>query len=112
MFVEEIHINATEGYWLGDPTTYEAWTEDVGKLFRRLQREYGRCVSKVYIDVAYPHIGCKKAHQVGWVFQKRRQYSDIEDTYLHEVWVTLLVEPDTVIKQRHLLYLDKGQRIV
>jgi len=74
-----------QSYPLGEPTEpYEPFTDDVGTLFRALQREHGRCVSKVYHDGADG-----QPIPIGWVFQKRQQYSDCADTYLQEVWVTL-----------------------
>jgi hypothetical protein len=56
---------------------------DKGKLFRLLTKEHGRCTGKVYIDRkdgATIHIG--------WVFQKRAQYTDSRETYLQETWAT------------------------
>lgn len=54
-----------------------------GDIFRWSRKEYGRCVSKVYID----DVGA-----VGWVFQKREQYEDSKETFIHETWVTLYDE--------------------
>jgi len=58
---------------------YEPWTEDKGRLFKALQREYGRCISKVYCDL--------NNEAVGWVFEKREKYSDDSQTYKLETWV-------------------------
>lgn len=85
--VGEIHINETRGYRLDDENWYAPYTEDVGRLFRDFQKEYGRCVSKVYQDTPDG-----EPDAIGWVFEKTRMYEDArskEDKYVHQVWVTL-----------------------
>lgn len=58
------------------------------ELFRFGLREYGRCVSKVYIE---GRGGLAPGPSYGWVFQRRRPYEDDpKRAYLHEVWVTVL----------------------
>jgi len=79
MRVSETHINATKGYQLGDEDIYEPYTDNIGDLFRSFQKEYGRCISKCYID--------PDAKQIGWVFQKKVQYTDCDEYYIHEVWI-------------------------
>lgn len=81
MLIQETHINRTEGYMLGEAEPYEPFTEDTGKLFRELQREYGRCISKAYVD--------PDGKQIGWVFQKLTKYQDSNETYLAETWITV-----------------------
>lgn len=68
-----------------DPAPVEAYTDDRGRLFRDLQREYGRCVSKMYRE--YKN-GADRA--VGWVFQGRDKYQDSNKTYLRETWVEVI----------------------
>lgn len=97
MLISETYINATEGYGIGESGTYEPYTDNVGKLFRTMQREYGRCVSSVYVDS--PNGGPPK--RVGWVFQRAERYTDCDKTYLREVWVTLHDAPDTVTRTVH-----------
>ena len=88
VLISETYINETEGYIYGETTEpYEPFTDDLGELFRYGQKEYGRCVSKAYVDT---DDGPKA---VGWVFQKRTQYEDCDDTYVREVWVTLHSAP-------------------
>lgn len=90
MLIEETHVNATEGYLMGEPSRIAL--EDTifgeegtpGEIFRFARSEYGRCTSKVYVDT---EDGPKA---IGWVFVKREQYEDAPETYLHETWVTLL----------------------
>jgi hypothetical protein len=84
MLVSEDYTNETEGYRIGSSGLYEPYTDNIGKLFRSYQREYGRCISKVYIDMPD-----NKVQPVGWVFEKLAHYEDTHETYLQHVWVTL-----------------------
>lgn len=87
--VHETFINETKGHHLGDSGWYEPYTEDLGALFRAMQREYGRCVSSMYIDIP----GNVRPRKIGWVFQSRQQYEDTgrygrpAEFYIREVWV-------------------------
>ena len=80
ILIEENYVNKTEGHRIGDSGIYETWCETIGELFLAMQREYGRCVSKVYIG---------EGTQIGWVFEKRQKYQDCNETYLQETWITL-----------------------
>jgi len=86
IFVKEEYLNATEGYWCGDSGVQESRFEDdeVDKLFKFCQKEFGRCVSKVYIDK-----GEGKSAHIGWVFQKARKYEDTGQKYISEAWITM-----------------------
>ena len=105
LHIQETFINKTKDAQFGESDIYEAFTDDVGRLFRDMQREYGRCVSKVYIDTAD---GVKAT---GWVFEKRMRYEDARgndperDFYTREVWVTLHDAPDTVTREHHYHFL-------
>lgn len=106
LYVSEVFINGTKGYQFGESGIYEAYTDDIGKLFRSMQKEYGRCIGKVYIDTKD-----EKAHTIGWVFSKRMKYEDARDNspdsfYTREVWVTLHEKPDTITRTRHFRYID------
>jgi hypothetical protein len=87
--IQESFVNATKGTRFGDSDWYEPYTDDLGELYRSLRSEYGRCVSKVYVDTAGG-----EAKAIGWVFHKRMEYEDAhhcrpdERSYLREVWVT------------------------
>jgi hypothetical protein len=78
---------------MGNSEPYETHFEDPAKLYRSCLKEYGRCISKVYIDKN------GKSVPVGWVFLKRQEYEDSRkrpsETYLHETWVTLHSGPPT-----------------
>lgn len=108
LWIEETYINQTKGYQFGSTGVYETWTDDKGKLFRSLQKEYGRCVSRVYRDTD------EGTKSIGWVFEKRMEYDDgpypryddygnrvKPDTYVREVWVTLHQAPPTKTIEYH-----------
>ena len=95
LYVQESFVNATEGYRFGDSDVYETFTDDPGELYRTMQREYGRCISKIYVGRPGGPIA------VGWVFVKRNKYEDSDETYLREVWVTVHDAPDTIKRERH-----------
>lgn len=83
LIIKEIHENATERHLIGEEDWFEPFTDNLGELFRALQREHGACTSKVFQDVpdgtAFP---------CGWYFRKKRAYEDAPDRfYLHGVWV-------------------------
>lgn len=72
LWVRESFVNASEGYRFGDGDWYECYQDSTAKLFRDCQREYGRCVSKMYRDTdAAPVV-------VGWVFQGWQRYEDAD----------------------------------
>jgi len=95
LYVQESFVNATKGYRFGDTDVTETDCETSGELYRIMQREYGRCDSKIYIN------GDDGPIPVGWVFIKRVEYEDSSETYLREVWVTVYDAPDTVTRERH-----------
>lgn len=94
MLVRETAIDATQGVRFGDAGWYEPYTDHRGRLFRDYQREFGRCVSKVYREVRIPVDVDPtvapyrvKTVPVGWVFQKRSRYEDTGAPYMLETWV-------------------------
>lgn len=85
--VLEVHPDdGTEGgeekrYGLYDDI--QEWgAETTGEVYRDARKEYGRCVSKMYRDTKDGG-----AEHIGWVFQKRVQYEDSNQTYIQEVWI-------------------------
>ena len=95
LWIQEEFFNATKGYRFSQSAPYETAFDDTGKLFRSLQSEYGRCVSRVYVGTK---TGTKR---IGWVFEKRMRYEDSKGHYTREVWVTVLDKADTVTRERH-----------
>jgi hypothetical protein len=77
-------VNKTGSCIFGEVEPYEVWTDDIGELFKSLQKEHGRCTGKSYVDL--PNGGHR---QIGWVFEKRVRYQDGSDTYLQEAWVNV-----------------------
>jgi hypothetical protein len=80
----------------GEP--YESSCDDPGRLFKLMQREYGGCVSKCYLDNV---VNPDKPQHIGWVFQKRVKFEDSSDTYIQEVWVTLHEKAPTKRTEYH-----------
>lgn len=84
------------------------WPELKGKLFRFCLKEFGRCTSKVYIDVGR----ARESKPVGWVFERKEACEDAPGrTYIHEVWVMLRATVTCELGQKHLrsVCLDTGR---
>lgn len=97
--VRETHVNGSKGYHIGAETYELSGDKTSGELFRFFQREYGRCISKVYFG--------DLARVAGWVFQRRKTYEDDPtQTYLHEVWIELLEKPDTTVTTSYPVFID------
>ena len=96
MLIQETRIDRTRNISYGSTDWYEPFTKDKGTLFKTLQKEYGRCTNRVYIDrhLPAPDDGTTGAYTtttipVGWVFCKNARYEDTKEVYLCETWVTL-----------------------
>lgn len=84
MLIQETYVNRTENYLCSEPDPpYEPWTDAIGPLFLSLQREHGRCIGKTWIDTD------DGPQQIGWCFEKRVKYTDCNDSFLLETWVTV-----------------------
>jgi hypothetical protein len=99
--IAESYINRTEGYRIHDqvtPIKETYFDEDAspGEIYRECLKEHGRCTSKVYIDTK------DGPKAIGWVFQKREKYEDVNETFLKETWVTLLSEYDPRPRKSYL----------
>lgn len=78
MQLEIIHVDKDKGMrYESYSLPLEATTPK--NLFRRLSREFGRCVSKVYVGEGNP---------IGWVFEKKQPYID-KGFFIQETWVTI-----------------------
>lgn len=93
MLISETFVNSDKGIQFSSSDPYEPFTQDVGKLFKALQRSHGRCTSSVYVDGKDG-----KTKRIGWVFQKRDRYGDTREYYLKETWITLYESPATVVQ--------------
>jgi hypothetical protein len=69
-------------YGCGNTEPYEPYTFNIKRLFKSMMKEYGRCVSKVYI-------GETKPKAIGWVFQKNAEPDRNGNKRKLETWVTL-----------------------
>jgi hypothetical protein len=100
MLIQEEYIEITADnkiYSLGESGLFEPFIDNILQLFRTFQSEYGKCISKLYIDLPD-----SDAHPVGWIFEKRVKYSDSKETYLQQVWVTLHDdEPEYTVKHNY-----------
>lgn len=92
----------------GDSDIYETFTDDIGKLYKHLTKEHGRCISKVYNDAVVD--GKQTMVQRGWVFLKRRKYSDCDKTYLCETWVAVFTAPPKVTREYFPYNFDLKRR--
>lgn len=96
------HINETQGHIFSN---YDIDLDpDNIPTFQELQREHGRCVSKMYIDTTSGN-----TKEIGWVFTKREKYTDSPDTYLKQTWVSFL-EVETHQRRLSLTELKKLRR--
>ena len=84
MWIREDFINRTENYRSGESEWYETISTKMGELFLSMQREYGRCTGKMFVD----RLSDGKPHHVGWVFEQRKRYDDCAETFLSETWIT------------------------
>jgi hypothetical protein len=101
IWVQESWINKDTGMCYGDSEVYDTGIpqNQVGELFRRCQSEYGRCVSRIYIDSKN---GSNQPRTIGWVFEKRVEYQNAApESYIQETWVTLHSAPPTKNIQHH-----------
>ena len=84
LVISETHVNATEHYRYEATPPYESFADTKGELFRELQRDYGRCLGKVYVDTKDGEL-----HMVGWCFRRTDYYTDTGEPFAHEVWITI-----------------------
>jgi hypothetical protein len=68
----------------GDSGWYEGFTSSLKELFRACQKEFGKCVSKVYLEVPMGD-GTYDTRQCGWVFEKRAD--EKTDQRVFETWI-------------------------
>lgn len=97
-------INKTENYiiYRSDFSDIEDTDiTEIGKLFRELQKSYGRCTSKVYRD-----IDRQTTIEVGYVFEKKRKYARSKEYYIEETWIEIMerIEVKTITTKKYLGY--------
>jgi hypothetical protein len=93
MYAEETWINETEDCKVGNSGLYETFTDNIKRLFTAYQSQFGRCLGRMYETIK----GVDTA--IGWVFEKREQYTDCKEYYTQQTWVTLHnSKPVTTVK--------------
>ena len=97
LLLNEKWFNINRGIYIGESGSYESYTDNKGELFRSLQRSFGRCIGKMYIDIEDGG-----AIEVGYVFNKKLKYTDCNEYYIQETWVELF-ESERV--ENHTLYI-------
>tara|TARA_R100000781_G_scaffold19445_1_gene14937 strand:+ start:766 stop:1068 length:303 start_codon:yes stop_codon:yes gene_type:complete len=86
--IQEIFINETEGCRFGESDIYETSYQNIGKLYRSLIKEHGKCTGKMYRE---PH-----DKQIGWVFLKKDKYENSKEFYLKSTWVMVYAKKPTI----------------
>lgn len=88
MKVQIVVANKTENYIIFEDI--QEWDnglcETPSEVYKSAQKEYGRCVSKMYIDTKDG-----KTKHIGWVFEKKYLYEDTQKPYIQETWITPLL---------------------
>lgn len=84
IFIQETMLDATNGGFFNESPVYKTRFTTTAEVYKFCLKEYGRCVSKVYIDDPNG-----KPMHIGWVFQKRAKYEACDETYIQETWVSL-----------------------
>lgn len=99
LYISETHVNATEHYVYNELSPYETRFDTIGDLYRSLQREYGKCISAMYID----YTDRVKTQKIGYVFQSRTKYENNNKMYLREVWIRIFTKNEDT---GELTYVD------
>lgn len=88
--------NDTQSHWLNSWFGESAF-ENKGDLYRSCLKEYGRCTGKLYIDDSND-----KPKQIGWCFSKREKYSDSNESFLMETFISIHKDyPVTTVKYHY-----------
>lgn len=89
LYIETTGKNKTQNCIFYADEVTETQFNAVGNLFNSLQKEYGKCISKMYIG---------DHNQIGWVFEKRIKYNDCDEYYIQETWVSVLNHEPEITK--------------
>jgi hypothetical protein len=82
--IKEAFVNESQNILIHETDIYETFTDSKKELFLSLQKEYGRCLGFVYCDIQG-----SPPKKVGWIFEKKMKYTDCDETYIQNVWVSL-----------------------
>lgn len=86
-------VNVTDKGSTGKSPPFTSRAETPGEFFQEMQKAYGRCNSKVFIDRRSEDDTLDSIH-IGWVFERRMPYHDSEETFLQHTWIVLLEEQE------------------
>jgi len=107
LYINVSQTNETKHYRINDDEFQETRFDDKSELYRSLVKEYGRCVSKMYIG---------EGQQVGWVFEKRVKYDDVRSSkslkhmteqerdrcsFIMATWISVHTQKPTVTTVEH-----------
>jgi hypothetical protein len=93
-WIQEIITNETKNCCVYESDVYETDFETKKDLFFSLQKENGKCLGFVYQDLKNG-----ETKKTGWIFQKKAMYTDCNETYIRNTWISLHAkEPKTTIE--------------
>ena len=96
MLIEIVYSDSDAESLIGSEEPFEPCTDNLKDLFKSLQKEHGRCTSKMYIDLPNG-----KVKHIGYCFKKKIKYDDFKEYFNRIAWITYLEEEDTVIRTKH-----------
>jgi len=67
-------------------------------VYRAAIKEYGRCISKMYIDDKN-----NEAQHIGWVFEKKCYYEDTKEPYIQRTWIVPLLSIETKVIREYAI---------
>ncbi len=83
IYAQEQWINATEGYSFGDSGVYETFTDSIENCLEVVNMNTEGVCSMTW------RLKTKNPERIGWIFEKKRKYTDTNEEYLCETWVSL-----------------------
>lgn len=84
LYIKGTVVDTDRDCVIGEIEIQESNFSKIGDLFRYCQREYGGCVSNMYIDTKEG-----KTRKVGWVFEKKVDYEKGSDPTNMQTWITV-----------------------
>lgn len=78
LLIREFYMNEDKGYWYDYEEYYRSHTDDLGMLYKSLQKKYGRCLSRI-----------NPYDRIIYYFLKRMPYDDNSGTYLQKTKIVI-----------------------
>ena len=82
MKTEITAINKTQNHVIFEEIQNWDICNTTSEVYHVALKEYGRCVSKIYIDNKDG-----STRHVGWVFKKKCRYGDANESYINESYI-------------------------